>query len=201
MSLLALPAEIRTQIHYLVCVAPNADSSVYIDSRILHPFAKCTLAVQPALSYTNRRIRDEVLGVFYSQNDFVLALLNENSIRIAQRWIECTKTQFWRLRDVVIKVYPSFDGRPLEYEEFRWHAHGPYWLRLRFRHRDGKGSLALGEVVYVPGVTLLSGIVARLWSTKTDGWLVTAVEMVVETIAKHLEAIGREICFVAEREP
>lgn len=90
-------------------------------------------------------------------------------------------------------MYPSFDGRSLGYREFRWHAHGPYWLRLRFVDRAARQGARGGEVVYVLGVTELAGIVARLWSTKRDGWLVTSVDMVVATLAKQLEEIGWEI--------
>jgi len=189
MSFLTLPVELREQIIELVVFPEASDGRVYIDPRIQHPFQASPSAVQHPITFVNKQCRAEAIPIFYKTITFVIALLNESSVRLCQRWFEAVKNDFHLMKQVWLKVYPSFDGRSLTYDEFRWHAHGPYWLRLHIRERDVvavAGMRSASEIPYLLGVTEVAGTLAPLWSTKEDGWLLVTVDMILAALGKRL---------------
>lgn len=193
---MTLPLELREQIIELAVIPAPSVRYLYIDTKIQLPFQLSPSAVQPAITKVSRQCRSESIPVFYKANIFVVSLLNEGSVRLCQRWIEANKHHFGLMKNICLKVYPSFDGRPLAYDEFRWHAHGPYWLRLYMRPRTASDVVekkTASEVHYSLGVTEMAGTLAPLWSTKKDGWLLTTVDMVLTAIAKRLDEQGLQL--------
>ena len=190
MLFLALPLELREQILEFVVATQAADGHLYIDPKIQHRFQAAPSALQPDIALVNKQCRAESLPIFYKSNIFVLSILNESSVRLCQHWIEANKHHLRLIRHIWLKVYPSYDGRPLAYDEFRWHAHGPYWLKLHIRAKTFNTVTkkeTLSEIPYLLGITELAATLDNQWSTHRDGWLLTTVDMVLDALAKRLD--------------
>lgn len=85
-GLLGLPPEIREQIYDLVVLKSRDPCITMLPNHSSHKSE--VSACQPALSVTNRQLREEVLPIFYSTNLFLAEVSWREDLDTAKRWLQ-----------------------------------------------------------------------------------------------------------------